>query len=118
LERQRIIPAIIKTHHAAQRFLKPRLMVNPFGFPSTHMLTRRDNLIATACFLRQYQKPIKTTKPSDGSEPVEYIECDLEDYRIAYKIMTGGVNHLKDALFNKLRDQERERHHHEKHFPR
>jgi len=54
------------------------------------MRTRRDHwrfltLIATVAFLRQYQKEVMT---KDG---LEFIECDLIDYEIAYKIMINGV---------------------------
>jgi hypothetical protein len=54
------------------------------------MRTRRDNdrfldLIASVCFLRQYQKKVQTR------QNVEYIECDLKDYEIAYNIMVNGV---------------------------
>jgi len=54
------------------------------------MRTRRDfdrfiDLIACVCFLRQYQKEIK----DDGR--FKYIECDLTDYEIAYRIMIGNV---------------------------
>ena len=77
------------------------MIVNPFAsllsFPSSQMRTRRDHerfidLIAAVCFLRQYQKKSKTS--SEGSTKVDttgaaksYIECDIEDYRIAYKII-------------------------------
>ncbi|MCG8570383.1 MAG: CHC2 zinc finger domain-containing protein [Spirochaetes bacterium] len=88
------IPGIIAKHHAAQRLLKPVMITNPFAplldFPVTLMRLRRDHdrfidLIASVCFLRQYQKEIKT----DGN--ISYIECDLEDYTIAYQIMIHGV---------------------------
>jgi len=54
------------------------------------MRTRRDfdrfiDLIACVCFLRQYQKERK----SDGR--FSFIECDLTDYEIAYRIMIGNV---------------------------
>ena len=90
-EREKQIPLIISTHHAAQRLLIMRIIVNPFAelldFPSALMRSRRDHerfidLIACVCFLRQFQKEEATTK-----EGVSYIKCDLEDYRIAYKIM-------------------------------
>jgi len=94
------IPAIIKAHQAAQRLLKDRMIVNPFAehldFPATLMRSRRDHerfidLIAAVCFLRQYQKEEMT----QGDHT--YIECDLEDYRIAYEIM---VNILPSTLTN------------------
>jgi DNA primase catalytic core len=93
-EKENAIPAIISRHHAAQRLLRKLPIVNPFAefldFPVTLMRTRRDHdrfldLIACVCFLRQYQKPLK----HEGG--TEFIECDLEDYRIAYNIMVNGV---------------------------
>ena len=94
VEKNEIIPRIIKKHHAAQRLLAPRVIFNPFAkhldFPDVLMRTRRDNerfidLIACVAFIRQYQKE---TKECDG---IEHIECDLDDYGIAYPIMTEGV---------------------------
>ena len=87
------IPAIIARHHAAQRLLKSVAIVNPYaqllGFPARMMRTRRDHerfldLIAAACFLRQYQKEM--LKDEKGRE---YVECDLPDYRIAHRIMSA-----------------------------
>ena len=84
------LPEIIKTHQAAQRLLKNRVIVNPFAgeldFPSSMMRSRRDHerfvdLIACVCFLRQYQKKEK------NDQGKHYIECDLEDYKVAYRIM-------------------------------
>ena len=84
------LPKIIKTHQAAQRLLKNRVIVNPFAgeldFPSSMMRSRRDHerfvdLIACVCFLRQYQKEEK------NDQGKHYIECDLEDYKVAYRIM-------------------------------
>jgi DNA primase catalytic core len=94
------VPRIIAKHHAAQRLLRPLLLVNPFAeyldFPKSLIRTRRDHerfvdLIACVAFLRQYQKELRRSRdPASGAE-VEYVECDLEDYRIAHAIMTGGV---------------------------
>jgi len=89
-----VIPDIIKKHQSAQRLLNKITIVNPFrsylNFPDTTMRTRRDfdrfiDLIACVCFLRQYQKERK----SDGR--FSFIECDLTDYEIAYRIMIGNV---------------------------
>jgi len=89
-ERERII----RIHVAAQRLLTSRTIVNDFApfldFPTGLMRLRRDHdrfldLIASVCFLRQYQKRIQR----DGA--LEYIACDLEDYKIAYRIMVDGV---------------------------
>jgi DNA primase catalytic core len=86
-------PAIIMRHRAAQRLLRPLAIVNPYaqllGFPARMMRTRRDNerfldLIASVAFLRQYQKV-----ESADEHGHQYVECDLEDYRIAYRIMAA-----------------------------
>jgi DNA primase len=91
-EREKQIPLIISTHHAAQRLLTMRVIVNPFAealdFPSALMRSRRDHerfidLIACVCFLRQFQKEAEST-----NNGVTYIKCDLTDYRTAYEIMT------------------------------
>jgi hypothetical protein len=97
-EKQNDVPAVIRQHHAAQRMLKKRIICNPLAahlnFPDTLMRTRRDHerfidLIASVCFLRQYQKPEKEeTNPVTG-EVIRYLECDLEDYTIAYEIVRG-----------------------------
>jgi len=88
------VERIIRTHQAAQRLLTKRQIVNDFapcqGFPTALMRSRRDHdrfldLIACVCFLRQYQK----REEHDGA--LSYIRCDLEDYRIAYRIMVEGV---------------------------
>jgi DNA primase len=84
------VDAILRRHHAAQRLLVHRSIVNPFAaaldFPSRLMGSRRDHerfldLIAAVCFLRQYLKPEKE------SRGVRFIECDLEDYCVAYRVM-------------------------------
>ncbi len=99
-ERLHSVPRIIARHHAAQRLLRPLLIVNPFAehldFPRAIIRTRRDHerfidLIACVCFLRQYQKQSRRTSDAESGAEVEYVECDTEDYRIAYAIMAGGV---------------------------
>jgi len=99
-EKKHEIPHIIKKHKAAQRLLRNILIVNPFGkyldFPIQLIRTRRDNdrfmdLIACTCFLRQYQKEIKTKVDKVTGETAEYVECDLVDYETAHNIMVKGV---------------------------
>ena len=99
-EKKHTIPQIIKKHKAAQRLLRNILIVNPFGkyldFPIQLIRTRRDNdrfmdLIACTCFVRQYQKEAKTKADEIAGEALDYIECDLVDYEIAYNIMVNGV---------------------------
>jgi len=88
------VAGIIKAHQAAQRLLVKHHVVNSFAplldFPTTLMRLRRDHdrfldLIACVCYLRQYQKSVKT----QGA--VTYLECDLVDYETAYRIMVEAV---------------------------
>jgi hypothetical protein len=85
---------IVRTHQAAQRLLIDRVIVNEFAplldFPIALMRLRRDHdrfldLIASVCFLRQYQKKVQ------HANGLEYIACDLIDYAVAYKIMMETV---------------------------
>jgi len=101
--KRKTVPEIVKKHICAQRLLEKKMIVNPYGehlnFPSRLMRSRRDNdrfidLIATVCFLRQFQKEVKIHE--EGNERIEYIECDLKDYEIAYRIMTENL--LKSML--------------------
>ena len=107
------VPGILKVHQAAQRLLTRRIIVNPFAdylaFPDNLMRSRRDHerfidLIACVCHLRQYQKE---EKQADG---LTFIECDIEDYKIAYRIMCGilpmtlsNVPHTAVALYEQVR---------------
>ncbi len=93
-----VVPKIIGRHHEAQRLLTGRLIVNPYAehlsFPDALMRSRRDHerfidLIAALCFLRQFQKKEKEQMDRETSERVRYIECDLTDYRLAYRILKG-----------------------------
>jgi DNA primase len=88
------VEAIVKRHQAAQRMLTKRSVVNDFAplldFPSNLMRSRRDHdrfldLIACVCYLRQYQKR------EEHLNGIGFIRCDLEDYRVAYRIMVEGV---------------------------
>jgi 5S rRNA maturation endonuclease (ribonuclease M5) len=99
-EKRNEVPLVIKRHRAAQRLLENSVIVNPFGkflnFPKELMRTRRDNdrfidLIACVCFLRQFQKEVKRAEASVAGEAIAYIECDIEDYRIAWRITVHGV---------------------------
>jgi hypothetical protein len=83
-----------KAHWAAQRLLVKCEIVNDFAplldFPTTLMRTRRDHdrfldLIACVCYLRQYQKE------EERSGELRFIRCDLEDYKVAYRVMVEGV---------------------------
>ena len=79
--------------------LKKVQTFNPYAefltFPSSKLKTRRDNekflrLINVICFLHQYQRRIKKLKLENG-ETLEYIECSLDDYKIAYELLSDGV---------------------------
>jgi len=95
-----LIPRIIEAHHAAQRLLSPRLIVNPFAsrlvFPDALMRSRRDHerfvdLIAAVAHLRQFQKSEKESRDNESGQTVRYIDCDLVDYRIAYRILCATL---------------------------
>jgi DNA primase catalytic core len=99
-EKRNEVPLVIKRHRAAQRLLENSVIVNPFGkflnFPKELMRTRRDNdrfidLIACVCFLRQFQKEEKRSEDKAAGEEIAYIECDIEDYRVAWRITVHGV---------------------------
>jgi len=98
VEETRLIPEIIRKHRAAQSLLEKLPVFNPFAvyisFPKVRTTMRRAqeqflSLMDASCLLRQLQKE-KVIK-ADAGRIVEGIECDLEDYRIAYMLFTGGV---------------------------
>jgi len=97
-EKSQSIPEIIRKHQSAQRMLKNYAIVSSFDtapfFPDTMTRFRRDHerfidLIATVCFLRQYQKQVKE------HEGILYIECDDADYEIARELISAGVLRAK-----------------------
>ena len=124
-EREKQVPRILSAHHAAQRLLERRRIVNPFAaflsFPTRQMRARRDHerfldLIAAVCHLRQFQKGVKSMTLEGASEPVEYIECDAADYRIAHTIMKavlpatlGAFPRGAEALYDAVRDLARKK---------
>jgi len=88
------VAAIVRAHQAAQKLLEKVAIVNEFAplldFPTNLMRLRRDHdrfldLIACVAYLRQYQK---SSQQSGGTR---YVTCDLEDYKVAYRIMVDGV---------------------------
>jgi DNA primase catalytic core len=101
LDKGKNVDEILRRHRAAQSLLCSRLIVNPFAgaleFPSRLMRGRRDHerfldLIASVCFLRQYLKDEKVR------EGVRFIECDLTDYRAAYRVMSRVIASTYQAL--------------------
>ena len=113
-EKKTRLPEVIKVHHAAQRLLQQRLIINPLAefldFPKSMMRLRRDHgrfleLIASICHLRQFQKEEKE------SEGVKYIECDLTDYELAYRIiketLASSMNNIPQSalmLYEEIRN--------------
>ena len=100
-EKRDVYPQIVKKHRAAQRMLKSYVIDNKYSvadtFPTTNNRLRRDHerfidLIATVCFLRQYQKQVKE---DDG---MLYLECDETDFNIAASIMQG----IGSSLFGEI----------------
>ena len=112
-------PVIIARHQAAQRMLDQKMIINPFAehldFPAAQMRSRRDHerfmdLIASVCYLRQFQKEEKQDKG------YTFIECDLEDYRVAYdimmKILPSTLSNFPlsaNLLYERIRERIRER---------
>src|SRR4030043_1058789 len=47
-------------------------------------------LIKVICFLHQYQREVKYHK-LDNNESLEYVECTLDDYKIAYELLIDGI---------------------------
>ena len=91
---------IIRTHRAALRLLEPVCVCNPFcqhiRFPVTRLSMRRAYnqflvLIDAVCYLRQKQKQIIMREAGCTGAKVASIDCDLEDYRLAYQLFTEGV---------------------------
>jgi len=108
LAKKHEIPLIIRKHKAAQRLLRTIVIVNNYGkyfrFPKSVVRTRRDHdrfvdLVVSVCFLRQYQKETKTMSDPASGERIEYIECDVEDYRVASSILKSGV---LDATYSEI----------------
>jgi len=96
---------VLKTHHAAQRLLRPLKVVIPFAeslrFPSDRLRLRRDHkkylgLIRAIAFLRQFQKPVKSCE--HRGQVVQYIEADQEDLRQAQQLADGVLGRSLDEL--------------------
>lgn len=90
---------IREKHIYAQRLLRKIHVFIPYvdklKFPSSQLKTRRDHqkflrLIMAIGFLHQYQRKIKKAKLGNNKE-LEYIECTLDDYKIAYELLKDGI---------------------------
>jgi hypothetical protein len=94
------VQEIIARHHAAQRLLEPIGISNPLAplikFPKERPTMRRAfeqflTLMDAVCFLRQKQKQVRLWRnPLTGNDE-RYIECDIEDYRVAYRLFKEAV---------------------------
>jgi len=100
MEEAHLLPELIKKHRAAQILLQKLPVFNPFApqltFPKVRTTMRRAQeqfliLIDSSCLLRQLQKKHVAKKDPTTGKKVEGIECDIEDYRIAYVLFTMGV---------------------------
>ncbi len=97
---ERLREKVRKTHHDAQRLLRPLKVIIPYvdlvEFPQSWLRGRRDHdrflsLIEGIAFLHQYQRTIGTDAGA------EYIEADVEDYAHAYDLaQTVFANTLGD----------------------
>lgn len=96
---------ILKTHHNAQRMLRPLRVVNPYAhllsFPDDQLRLRRDHkkylgLIRAVAFLRQYQKPVKNCEHRGKS--IQYITVDPEDLRLAHPLAAQALGRSLDEL--------------------
>ncbi len=97
---ERLREKVRKTHHDAQRLLRPLKVIIPYvdllEFPQSWLRGRRDHdrflsLIEGIAFLHQYQRTIGTDRGA------EYIEADVADYAHAYDLaQTVFANTLGD----------------------
>ena len=96
---------VLRTHHNAQRLLRPLRVNNPFAdqltFPDDQIRLRRDHkkylgLIRTIAFLRQYQKPVKSCE--HRGKTLQYIEVDDHDLRLADEIAAQVLGRSLDEL--------------------
>ena len=96
---------VLRTHHNAQRLLRPLRVNNPYAdqltFPDDQLRLRRDHkkylgLIRTIAFLRQYQKPIKSCE--HRGKTLQYIEVDEHDLRLAHEVAAQVLGRSLDEL--------------------
>ena len=97
---ERLKEKVRKTHHNAQRLLRPLKVIIPYvdllEFPQSWLRGRRDHdrflsLIEGIAFLHQYQRTIGIDRGA------EYIEASVEDYAHAYDLaQTVFANTLGD----------------------
>lgn len=97
--------AIVKRHHAVQRFLEPLAVINPYAdqltFSAVSLRARRDHkkylmLIKAVAFLHQKQREIKETVFRE--EPLRYVEVTKDDIRQANDLARHALAHSVDEL--------------------
>lgn len=106
------IEEVIKKHHAVQQILDDIVIFNPFvdaiEFPAIILKGRRVyinflTVIDMVAFVYQKQRQVKRFE--FNGEQVQYIECTLDDYRVAYNIMMSGVlENMLDSMPKSARD--------------
>jgi DNA primase catalytic core len=96
---------VLKTHHNAQRLLRPLRVNNPLAeqlsFPDDRLRLRRDHqkylgLIRTVAFLRQYQKPIRSCE--HRGQTIQYVEVDETDLALTHKLAAEVLGRSLDEL--------------------
>lgn len=96
---------VLKTHHNAQRLLRPLRIINPYAdkltFADDRLRLRRDHekylgLIRTIAFLRQYQKRVQSC--DYRGQAVQYIEVDEEDMKLAHDLAARILGRSLDEL--------------------
>ena len=97
---------ILRKHRNFQRLLKPLPVVNRYAdqlsYADDRLQGRRDqpkylNLINAVALLRQMQKQARPVRNGAGA-PVDYIEVDREDIRLAHDLATEILGHSLDEL--------------------
>jgi len=96
---------VLRTHHNAQRLLRPLRVNNPLAeqlsFPDDRLRLRRDHqkylgLIRTVAFLRQYQKPIRSCE--HRGQTIQYVEVDADDLALTHRLAAEVLGRSLDEL--------------------
>jgi hypothetical protein len=106
LAEQMAVEPILRKHRNFQRLLKPLPVVNHYAdqlsYADDRLQGRRDqlkylHLINAIAFLRQMQKQARPVR-NGAAAPVEYIEVDREDIRLANELAIEILGHTLDEL--------------------
>lgn len=106
------IEEVMKKHHAVQQLLEDVVIFNPFAdeieFPVIILKGRRVyinflTVIDMVTFVYQKQREVKHFEFK--GKRIEYIECTIDDYRIAYNIMMSGIlENMLDTMPKSAKD--------------